>query len=289
MSSLQIGSPGPGARPPLWLLLAVSAVVSLCLSCTTVRVQAQPTWGEPQAAGGSRFNQSCAACAVPAAGSTGELAAPAATRLGAAVEKVIEAAETARGFLAIQRLLTEAELAEVEGVIKLCVAQAHADVNESFQKQDGGYKFENGKFPSDAECLEEVGVDEDGEPVTLAQELGTLKHAAAFACIKARLPVKLHGQFSIEPRYKGNPKVNGTVLTNNRPGSLKPDVVLHATRNATNIQCVYELKFPCLESQRLAPMASSEVRAQLESYEPLSGGCRVVLVTPAGFQQYGVE
>jgi hypothetical protein len=114
-----------------------------------------------------------------------------------------------------------------------------------------------------------------------------LKHAATFACIKARLPEKLRGQFSIEPRYKGDPKVNGTVLTNNRPGSLKPDVVLHATRNATDIQCVYELKFPCLESQRFAPMSSSDVQAQLESYKPLAGGCRVVLVTPAGVQPYG--
>ncbi|MGZ3461551.1 MAG: hypothetical protein ACXU86_23930, partial [Archangium sp.] len=122
---------------------------------------------------------------------------PAAARLAPVVEKVVEAAEAARGFLTIQRLLTEAELAQVERVIEQCVGQAHADVNEAYQKQDGGIKFENGKFPSDAECDEEVGVDDEGEPVTLAQELGKLKHLAAFACIKARLPARLRDNFSI--------------------------------------------------------------------------------------------
>lgn len=144
----------------------------------------------------------------------------------------------------------------------------------------------NGRFPSDAECDREVGVDEEGSPTTLAQELGALKHAAAFACIKARLPEDLRGNVSIEPRYKGSPRINGTVLTNNKPGSLKPDVVVHAMRNATDIQCVYEFKFPCYERHRLDPLNSPGVAAQLSRYLNLSRSCRVTLVTPSGSAPY---
>lgn len=247
-----------------------------------------PTGGGPTTGGRSQLNQSCgAACATPVNPSTGELLAPAATRLGPVAEKVVQAVEAAQGLLTIQRLLTEAELAEVQTVIEQCVAQAHADVNEAYQKQDGGFKFKNGKFPNDAECDRQVGVDARGKPVTLSQKLGVLKHAATFACINERLPEKLRGNFSIEPRYKGKPEVNGTVLTNNKLESLKPDVVLHATRNATHIQCVYEFKFPCYERHRLDPLNSPGVEYQLESYKHLTRSCQVVLVTPAGAVPYG--
>lgn len=94
------------------------------------------------------------------------------------------------------------------------------------------------------------------------------------------------GNSSIEPRYKGDPEVNGTVLTNNKPESLRPDVVLHATRNATEIQCVYEIKFPCFERHRLDPMNSPGVMEQLKSYQHLSRNCRVNLVTPTGVKPY---
>ena len=116
--------------------------------------------------------------------------------------------------------------------------------------------------------------------------MGRLKHAAAFVCIRSRL-AEFHHNFSLEPRYKGEPKLNGTVLTNNKLGSLKPDVVVHATHNATDVQCTYEFKFPCHERHRLNPMGSPTVMEQLESYKHLSKGCRVVLVTPASLEPYG--
>ncbi|MBM7116256.1 hypothetical protein [Archangium primigenium] len=122
--------------------------------------------------------------------------------------------------------------------------------------------------------------------MTLAQELGNRKHAATFACINARLPDDLRDHFSLEPRYKGDPALNGTRLTQTERGSLKPDAVVHATRNATNVQCVYEFKFPCLERHRLDPLNSPGVVAQLESYKHLSKSCRVTLVTPAGLDPY---
>jgi len=261
-----------------WLLLAASATALLNLSCASL---------SHVPGGRSRFNQSCgAACAAPVNASTGEFLAPAATRLGPVAEKVVQAVEAAHGFLTIQRLLTEAELAEVQTVVEQCVAQAHADVNEAYQKQDGGFKFKNGKFPNDAECNRVVRFGAQGDEVTLAQELGLLKHAAAFACIQERLPENLRGHFSVEPRYKGAPKLNGTVLTNNKRDSLKPDLVVHATRNATTIQCVFEFKFPCFERHRLEPMNSPGVMDQLKDYQQLARNCRVTLVTPAGLKAY---
>jgi len=269
-------------------LRAVGAAAFLCLSCSTLPyAPPTPSWGGSFTGGRSRFEQSCGpACAAPVNAGTGELLAPAATRVAPVVEKVVQAIEAAQGLLTIQRLLTEAELAEVQTAVEQCVAQAHADVNEAYQKQDGGFKFKNGKFPNDAECNRVVRFDEQGDGVTLAQELGLLKHAAAFACIKERLPEDLRGNFSVEPRYKGAPELNGTVLTNNKLASLKPDLVVHATRNATHIQCVFEFKFPCFERHRLDPMNSPAVMDQLKGYQALARNCRVTLVTPAGLKPY---
>jgi hypothetical protein len=151
-------------------------------------------------------------CAAPVNASTGELLAPAATRVGPIVEKVVQAVEAAQGLLTLERALTGAELDRLEDILKRCVAQAHADVNDAYQKQDGGYKFKNGRFPNDAECDRTARFTETGKPITLAQELGTLKHTAAFACVKAHLSKDFHDNFSVEPRYKGSPDTNGIVL-----------------------------------------------------------------------------
>lgn len=91
------------------------------------------------------LNQSCgAACGAPVTSSTGELAIPATTRLGAVAEKTIRAVEAAQGLLTLERALTGAELDHFEGILKECVAQAHADVNEAYQKQNGGFPFKSG-------------------------------------------------------------------------------------------------------------------------------------------------
>lgn len=129
----------------------------------------------------------------------------------------------------------------------------------------------------------------DDEPVTLAQELGLLKHADAFACVKRQLSEEFPGNFSVEPRYKGNPDANGVVLTNDGPTSLVPDLVVHATRNATDVQCVYEFKFPCLERHKLNPLKSPGTEAQLENYQQLTRRCPVALITPSGLKQLGVD
>ncbi|REG29920.1 hypothetical protein ATI61_107617 [Archangium gephyra] len=267
-----------------WIHLAAL----LGISCTTT-LHPPPSRSGQLSGARSQFNQSCGlACAAPVNASTGEFVAPAATRAGQVLEKVVQAAEAVQGLNILERALTGAELDLVEATLKACVAQAHADINEAYQQRDSGFRFENGKFPNDAECLKPVGFDEVGDEVSLAQELGRLKHAAAFACFKARLPPDLRENFTVEPRYKPDPEVNGVVLTNKGIDTLNPDFVVHGTRNATDVQCVYELKFPCLSAQKLAPHKSRWVEAQLKAYQELSKRCPAAVISPAGLFQLGI-
>jgi hypothetical protein len=214
--------------------------------------------------------------------STGEILAPTAFRAGRVLEKVVRTTEALRGLNTLERVLTGAELDRVETLLKECVAQAHADVNETFQQQEGGFKFKNGKFPNDAECKKVVGIDDEGKDVNVARELGRLKHAAAFTCVKDRLSREFSGNFSVEPRYKPDPEVNGVVLTNKGPNTLQPDLVVHATRNATEVQCVYEFKFPCLANHKLDPLSAPGVREQLRSYQRLTQRCPSAVISPKG-------
>ncbi len=299
MSSLQSGSRWSRTQLPARILLAVPAAVLLCLSCTTTpRVQGEtfsslPTYFPPQSTWGghvtgsrSQFNQSCgAACAAPVNVGTGEILAPTATRAGRVLEKVVKIAQ---GLNTLNRALDGAELDLVEATLKACVAQAHADVNDAYQRRKDGFRFENGKFPNDAECKKVVRFDEAGDEVSLAQELGLLKHAAAFACIKARLPEGLRENFTIEPRYKPDPEVNGVVLTNKGLDTLHPDFVVHGTRNATDVQCVYEFKFPCFSAHRLDPRSSPGVEDQLKAYQKLTKRCPAALIAPVGLLQLGI-
>lgn len=94
--------------------------------------------------------------------STGELLAPTATRLGPVTEKVVRTVEAVKGLHTLERALTGAELDRLEGIVKECVAQAHTDVNETYQQQNGGFKFKNGKFPNDAEYDRAVRFTERG-------------------------------------------------------------------------------------------------------------------------------
>jgi hypothetical protein len=205
-----------------------------------------------------------------------------ANRTGQVLEKVVHATEALQGLNTLERALSGAELDLVETTLRECVAQAHADVNEAYQQQAGGYRFENGKFPNDKECMKIVGRNAVGGGITLAQELGRLKHAAAFACIEARLPPEIRDNFTLEPRYKPDPDVNGAVLTHQGLDTLHPDFVVHGTRNATDVQCVYEFKFPCLADHKLNPLSAPGVQAQLKSYQKLTRRCPVAVVSPKG-------
>lgn len=278
------------AELPARFLLAVSAAAILGISCTITPLPAPALSGQPARTGSrSQFNQSCGpACAVPVNASTGELVAPTVTRAGQVLEKVVQLAQAVQGLNTIERALTGAELDLVEATLKACVAQVHADINESYQQRDGGFRFENGKFPNDAECKKIVRFTELGEKITLARELGRLKHAAAFACLKARLPPDLRENFTVEPRYKPDPEESGVALADGGIGTLNPDFVVHGTRNATDVQCVYELKFPCLSAHKLAPHKTTRAEAQLKAYQALSHRCPAAIISPAGLFQHGI-
>lgn len=260
-------------------MLVASIAALLCLSCTTASYvprdsQFQGTWSEPPTGARSRFNQSCgAACGAPFSPSTGELLVPAA-RAGQVLEKAAQVAEILQGFITVTKFLDESQKGVVEKIIIQCVKEANTKVdNELFGK---------GRSLPDSECDKEAVVPE--KPGTSwAQHLGDLKHAAAFACIQKRLAEKFPDNFSIEPRYRKDPFTQDVILTDWRTGSLKPDVVIHFTRNATRIQCIYELKFPC--GYEVANPWTSWVETQMQKYKGLGGQCLPALVSP----QRGVQ
>jgi hypothetical protein len=113
-------------------------------------------------------------------------------------------------------------------------------------------------------------------------ELGTMKHEAAFACVRLRLLTRFPDNISIEPRYAPGPAPKQYVLTDRWTGSLKPDIVLHFARNPTRVQCVYDFKFPCTLASKSNPLGprTSDTRQQLLDYDALGGNCPSAIVTP---------
>ncbi|WP_147450109.1 hypothetical protein [Corallococcus carmarthensis] len=107
-----------------------------------------------------------------------------------------------------------------------------------------------------------------------------MKHAVAFACVQREILRLFPENVSIEPRYSGDARSGGPVLTNQWTGSKKPDIVLHATGQPHQIQCIFDFKFPCTRSSKSDPFASSETQKQMTSYKELGGNCRPAIVTP---------
>jgi len=122
-----------------------------------------------------------------------------------------------------------------------------------------------GRDPTPAECMQQVEVDRQGNPVTFAMKLGLEMHAVALKCAQEKLSAFRPGKFSLEPRYRYEPESKRTtwlspqevqgLLKQGRGrtlrGTLVPDVVLH-TGDPTRIQDVYDFKFPCV-SREAAP------------------------------------
>lgn len=267
--------PVAAPRPVLATLVAVLA----CLSCTTI--SSAPLVSSTQAgfAGTpsgtpTHFNQSCgAACGAPVSASTGEILAPAATRVGQVFEKVVEAAETLQGLLNVMKFLDEAQRKKAEAILEECANTANFKVNEEL--------FGEGKSLPESECDKEPDV-KNRTADTWKQHLGNLKHAAAFICVQERLAAEFPNNFAIEPRYRKDELTKELLLTDRWLGSQKPDVVLHFTRNATRIQCVYDFKFPCDIADRRDPLADLNTRAQLLKYKKLGNeDCLPAVVTPS--------
>ncbi len=176
----------------------------------------------------------------------------------------------ARSTVAVLRLLEAAELARVEELLLQCAKDADFEVNER--------EYGPGKRPDDAEC-EKVVRYEDDKPVRRRVELGVMKHQVAFACVRKKLARLFPDNVSVEPRYGLDPATGRYVLTSRWQGSLRPDIVIHSAGNPNKVQCVYDFKFPCTTASKRDPLASPDVRQQLDRYEVL-GDCPPAIITP---------
>jgi hypothetical protein len=184
------------------------------------------------------------------------------------------ALELARALATLKEFLEEADLRLIERILVECAKEADFQVNER--------EYGKGKYPDDAECDRVVGYDKEGNKVTRAIELGTMKHEAAFACVRLRLLTRFPENISIEPRYAPGLVQGRAVLTDQWTGSFKPDIVLHMARTPTKVQCILDFKFPCTLASKSNPLGpkTSDVRDQLENYDALGGNCPSAIVTP---------
>ncbi|XXF77604.1 hypothetical protein P2318_31810 [Myxococcaceae bacterium GXIMD 01537] len=152
------------------------------------------------------------------------------------------------------RLLEAADLARVEQVLTECARNAHFEVNER--------ELGEGQRPTKEQCAR-VLRRENGQDVTLAMELGRLKHEAAIACVRAKLGPLFPDNVSVNPHYKLDASGRWRLLDPAQAeqwrreglfglllGVLIPDVVVHASGNPLQGQRVYDFKFPCLPDNR---------------------------------------
>ncbi|WNG60208.1 hypothetical protein F0U59_39970 [Archangium gephyra] len=198
---------------------------------------------------------------------------PAATRVGAVLQKVVQTAETLHGLLIVTKFLDEAQMKKAEGILVECANEANFKVNEEL--------FGKGNSLPESECDKKPDT-KNKTADTWRQHLGNLKHAAAFICVQERLAAEFPDNFAVEPRYRRDEITKELLLTDRWLGSQRPDVVLHFTRNATRIQCIYDFKFPCDIEDRRNPLANARTEAQLRKYKALGNeDCLPAVVTPS--------
>jgi hypothetical protein len=213
------------------------------------------------------------ACAAPVNPSTGEILVPMAARAGQALKQVTQAVEAFHGFITVTRFLDEAQRARAESILVECASQANSQVNEDL--------FGQGKSLPESECNKKPKL-ENRTADTWQQHLGNLKHAAAFICVQQRLAAEFPDNFAVEPRYRKDKVTKELLLTDRWLHSQRPDVVLHFTKNATRIQCIYDFKFPCDSADRRDPLADPRTLEQLRKYKALGNeDCLPAVVTPS--------
>jgi hypothetical protein len=251
------------------LALFILLLQAACVTGAQLGTRVVSSWSGGQSGVPSSYKQSCAlnaVCAAPAAG--GELVVP------TTVQKLAEAAEVVQGLLTLKDFLDEAEVARVEKVLVQCAKEADYQVNQREYPKEG--------YPSDTECNRVIGYDKDGEKVTRAMELGTMKHDSAFSCVERELGRELSDHLTREPRYGKKPPGEEYALTDKRTGSLVPDIVLHLVRDANKIQFLYDFLFPCTAKSKSDPLGYQRqtLRMKLDKYKDLPGEKRRALVTP---------
>lgn len=150
------------------------------------------------------------------------------------------------------RVLDAVTRERIQKALEECADQARSEVL---------LKVMGGRSPTPRECNEQVGVDAQGRPVTLAMQLGNEMHAVALGCARERLGALWPKRFSLEQRYKYDQQA-GTVTLMSREevqrllregrgsellGTLVPDVVVH-TGDPLQAQTIFDFKFPCVSS-----------------------------------------
>nr|WP_254627355.1 hypothetical protein [Myxococcus sp. CA040A] len=163
-------------------------------------------------------------------------------------------------------------MVRVEQLLVQCAKEADREVNER--------EYGLGKRPDDAECERVVRYDGKGKEVMRRMELGILKHEVAFACVRRELVRLFPDNVSIEPRYGLDPETGQYALTQVWAKSLRPDIVLHFSKDPNRVQCVYDFKFPCTTASKSNPLGGSKVTEQLREYEALGEHCFPAIVTP---------
>ncbi|WP_434385187.1 hypothetical protein [Melittangium boletus] len=183
----------------------------------------------------------------------------------APTSKAVRIAETLKGALTFKDFLDEAQMAQIEEVLAQCAKEADFQVNTREYPKEG--------YPSDKECNRLVGTDSQGNPIKRAMELGKMKHDAAFACVERRMGREFSSHVTREPRYSES----SYTLTQDGPGTLVPDVVIHWLGNANKVHRLDDFFFPCTARGKSDPLAS---QGKLDKYKPLVGDGRRALVTP---------
>jgi hypothetical protein len=218
----------------------------------------------------SHYAQSCATnmVACTPAGASGEILAPTVTG------GVVRAVEVMESLLTLKDFLDAADVARVEEVLVKCAREADSKINEQ--------EYGKGKYPDDAECDRVVGYTDNNSPVTRAIDLGNMKHAAAFECVKREIGNEFPDHISREPRYGKKPSAEGPVLTNRKLGSLVPDIVLHLAKKPNKVRFVYDFYFPCKLASKSDPRGKGgmTLSEKQEKYGFLGGDKEPALVTP---------
>ncbi len=159
----------------------------------------------------------------------------------------VRAAQVAAAGRAWQ-VLDKVTTAALDEILVECARRADEEVN---RRELGG------KSPTKAQCDEQVGGTREN-PVTRAMTLGRAKHELATQCAEEKLGSAYPGRFSLQQRYRLNPKTRQLELVSHETevgmlkqgasgqlaGTVVPDVVIH-TGNPLQVQGVYDFKFPC--------------------------------------------
>ena len=167
----------------------------------------------------------------------------------------VELAIKAGTLHAALRAMDGAMQKRIEEALEECADQARTTVLE---RRTGG------KSPSREECNERVGQDSQGNPVTKAMRMGEEMHREALRCTEEKLSKLRPKGFSVEPRYRYDPRTGRTtrvspeeaeaLLRQGRGselrGTLVPDVTLHPG-DPLNVEAIYDFKFPCVNTDEV--------------------------------------